>query len=293
MNLNGTIKYIKDDVILLYEKMFPLYLITGEKNFLIDCSISPYAENIRKNLLDILNGKPLSGVLLTHSHYDHTGACPLISTEFNPYIYGSQRTVELLKRKKILNYIKNLNKNFEIILNKKTDLEFNSFKNLKEVREDDSININKSKFFRVIETPGHTKCSVSYLLEPYKILFPGDATGVLERKGKIKPLFLSSYTSYLASLRKLTEINAEILALPHNSFIKGRNKVNEFLKSSISQTERIGELIRNKLKSGKSPDIIAKILAESEFPEPTVQGPIKAFTINLKAMVNAIKNEIL
>jgi glyoxylase-like metal-dependent hydrolase (beta-lactamase superfamily II) len=81
---------------------------------------------------------------------------------------------------------------------------------------------------QVYETPGHTRCSLAFLLQPENILFPGDAAGVVEKSGKIKPLFLSSYTLYEQSLKKLSTIKANILALPHNTAIKGERKIRDF-----------------------------------------------------------------
>ncbi len=292
MDLNKSIRFIRKDVVLLYEKMFPLYLITGEKNFLIDCSISPYSEKIVKNVKKILNESSLTGVLLTHSHYDHTGACPMISSQLKPKIFGSPRTVELLQKKKVLKYIENLNREFEDLLGIGPNLKFSGFNTLKSVKEGDKISVEKDKYFQVFETPGHTKCSLSYLLEPYGVLFPGDAAGVIERRGKIKPLFLSNFSSYLISLKKLIKLKAEILALPHNRFISGKDNVKTFLSKSLEQSERIGHLIQKEISSGKNLKTIAKNILADEFAEPTVQGPKKAFTINLNAMVNAVKKEM-
>lgn len=292
MRFDENIKEIDENVFLLYEKMFPLYLIKGKKSFLIDGSISPYSQKIVDSIKRVLGDKKLDAVLLTHSHYDHTGALPMISREFDPIIYGSARTVELLKKKKVLKYIEKLNRKFGEILNLSSGIEFSGFKNLKEVNEGDRLVLEKGKYFQVFETPGHTKCSVSYFLEPNGILFPGDAAGVMERKGKIKPLFLSNYSSYLNSIKKLLKLDASILALPHNRYIKGRERVKHFLISSLDRTENLGNLIKKYLLAGEKPETVAKKVLAAEFPEPTVQGPDEAFNINLNAMVNAIKNEI-
>ncbi len=47
------IEYITKNVIVLIDNMFPLYIIKGDKNYLIDCGISAkselFYERIKKN----------------------------------------------------------------------------------------------------------------------------------------------------------------------------------------------------------------------------------------------------
>lgn len=292
MSLPKEFELVVKDVYVLNQKMFPVYLIRGEKNFLIDCAISPYRKILLNKLIKLLGASTLYAVLLTHSHYDHTGACFYLQNEFGFYLMGSERTVELLGKDKVLDYIKKLNKNFEKILNKTTGKSSGIFINLVPLKENEKIKIDRNRYIKVISTPGHTKCSISYLIMPEKILFPGDAAGVIERKGKIKPLFLSSYSDYKESLEKLIKVEAEYLCLPHNRYIKGKDKVGQFLSKSMAQTKRTGELIKKALENSTDPKIISDLILKKEFPNPVVEGPEEAFTINLEAMVKAVKREI-
>ena len=65
----------------------------------------------------------------------------------------------------------------------------------------------------------------------------------MEKNGTIKPLFLSSYTQYEASLKKLLALEAEVLALAHNTAIKGRVRVREFLAARSPKRRRLKEKI--------------------------------------------------
>lgn len=292
MDFSKKTKKITGNLFLIYEKMFPLYLIKEEKTFLIDCSISAYSEEIITGLKEVLKGKRLDYILLTHSHYDHTGACPAITDEFGPKICASERAEAVLKKDSVKKQIFKLNKKFETILGKNSNISSFDLPQIYTLNENDKIDAGNNKNIRVISTPGHTKGSVSYILEPDKILFPGDAAGVLERNGKFKPLFLSNYSDYLSSIKKLMDQHAKILALPHNMYISGEERVRDFLKNSLVESRRLEKLIRDKLSSGTEINNVADEILKKEFPKPTVEGPGEAFTINLSAMVNAVKKEM-
>ena len=185
------------------------------------------------------------------------------------------------------------NQKFKEILHDHSQSVFTRPRNIRAVGENDRISLSANQRIEVYETPGHTRCSISFLLRPENILFPGDAAGVMEKNGTIKPLFLSSYTQYEASLKKLQSLEAEVLALAHNIAIKGRERVKEFLAGSLSETLKLKEKILAWL--GQTDDfgrIAEKILAE-EYALPTIMGPREALVINVTAMVKSVYHEFV
>ncbi|MEN8154627.1 MAG: MBL fold metallo-hydrolase [Acidobacteriota bacterium] len=289
MRINRPFFEIAENIFVLQENMFPLYLIKGEKNFLIDSSISAYGESIGKKLKELPGEEKVQNIMLTHSHYDHTGALPYLQKLFEPDIYGSERTIELLEREDVRNFIKDMNNRFNEVLGTGRTDEFPMLKNLKKLKNGDRIKIDNSRFMEVVSTPGHTKCSISFFLHPDKILFPGDATGVIERNNKPKPLFLSDYDQYVNSIKGLMELDAEMICLPHNNYIKGAERVKKHIQNSLESAVDLKEKIESALNSGLDVESVSRQIMESEFPQPTVQGPEEAFNINLHSMVRAVK----
>lgn len=90
--------------------------------------------------------------------------------------------------------------------------------------EEDTIQVGNKQNLAFFFTPGHTRCSVSYYLTQNGILFPGDALGVVEKNGNIRPLFLSDYSAYIKSILLLSQLTVKTLALPHNTAIKGEDQ---------------------------------------------------------------------
>ena len=288
-----TISNLQGNIYVIHDQMFPLYVIRGERNILIDCSILAKAREIEENLNALLGKEKIALALLTHSHYDHTGACFHLQEKFGFEIIASQRTKEILENDKAIAFIDDLNQKFKKILNDQSDTVFSKPQNVRALKENEVLELPNGQTIKVFETPGHTRCSISFLLKPENILFPGDAAGVMEKNGKIKPLFLSSYSQYERSLKKLMTLEAEVLALPHNHAIKGKKKIQEFLANSLSETQKLKTEILIELQNTQDFNLIAEIILNRDYSFPTIMGPREALLINVTAMVKSIYYEFV
>lgn len=289
----GPVSRLQGNVWALRDPMFPLYVIRGKRRVLVDCSILAKAQDIEEKLGSLLGGEKIELVLLTHSHYDHTGACSILQEKHGFEIIASSRTKEILESDKAVAFIDDLNQKFKEILDDRSDTVFTKPARMHGIKEGDFVDLGDGQTVEVFETPGHTRCSVSYLLRPENILFPGDAAGVVEKNGKIKPLFLSSYSQYERSLVKLRSIGAETLALPHNRAITGAQRTRDFLSDSLAETRKLKEEIIARLRRTVDFDRIAEELLEQEYFSPTIMGPREALLINVKAMVKGIFHEFV
>lgn len=284
---------LQANVLVLNDSMFPLYVIRGEKNVLVDCAILAKAGEIEEKLAALPGDGRIGMVLLTHSHYDHTGACSVLQEKHGFEIIASQRTKEVLENDKAIAFIDDLNQKFKKILGDASGSVFMKPRDIRAVKENDIIPLGGGQELEVFETPGHTRCSISFLLKPELILFPGDATGVMEKNGLIKPLFLSSYSQYEASLKKLLTIEPEVLALAHNTAIRGRDRAKEFLANSLAETQKLKEKILAWLRQTNDFSRIAEKILTEEYAAPTIMGPREALMINVTAMVKSVYYEFV
>jgi glyoxylase-like metal-dependent hydrolase (beta-lactamase superfamily II) len=281
------------NVFVINDPMFPVYVIRGQVNLMVDASILAKAAEIEASLAEILGNEKIDTLLLTHSHYDHTGACAYLQARHHFNIIASQRTKEILQNPKAIEFIDKLNQEFKQLLKVDNGLRVAMPENLSAVYEGDTIPVGGNRWLQVYETPGHTRCSISFLLLPENILFPGDAAGVIEKSNLVKPLFLSSFSQYIGSLEKVSRLNAEILALPHNRIIKGRKNVKAFFDRSLLETVKLKETIFKELQASSDFTAIGEKLLNLEYPLPTVAGPREALLINLTAMVKAVYYEFI
>ena len=108
--------------------------------------------------VDKLGVKP-EAIVLTHGHFDHILATNEIASKYNINIYASKEEVELLKDTSLnlsASYRKDCVVKDVIVLEDNQDIEIAG------------INI------KTINTPGHTKGSMCYLIKDKNILFSGD-----------------------------------------------------------------------------------------------------------------------
>lgn len=286
-------------VILLQDKIFPLYIVLGEKNYLIDSGVLTKAAEFRRRIDAALEtfgteaaGKGIDTLLLTHTHWDHTGAAYYLQQVYGFNIKTSHRGVALLEKKKVIGFIERLNQHYKEMQNDTSDTFCGDLEKLEPLSDGDTIPLGDG-YFEVIEVPGHTRCSTAYMLHPERILFQGDTAGVLEQDGSIKPLFLSSYVEYETSLKKIMALEPEVLAFPHNRFFKGRDKVRRFLEKSLARTQAVKDMVLELLKKEEDITTISEIMYDREFPRPSLMGPKEAVMINFEAMVKAIQREFL
>jgi glyoxylase-like metal-dependent hydrolase (beta-lactamase superfamily II) len=286
-------------VIVIYDKLFPLYIVKGEKNFLIDSGVTAKAEEFYAKINRVLaatSGKADKGIqslLLTHTHFDHIGAASYLQGKYDFDLTCSRRGVRLLQRNKVVEVLNRLNQEYKKMVKVFSDIAFEKLENFNVVCEGDQIRVDEHSYFEVIETPGHTKCSIAFLLHPWQILFPGDAVGLMNPDGAIKPLFFSNYAEYVHSMEKLILLEAEVLAFSHNKFIKGKKRVKEHLENSLDRTFKIKDEISKYLKKEEDLTKIAQSIYEQEFPGGNLLGSKEALIINLESMIKVVRKECL
>ncbi len=123
-----------------------------------------------------LNKLNLSGILITHHHFDHIGGLDKLSKEYKCPVYGPS-------------YDKHRIKNI------------NHF-----VKEGDSINIFGSNF-DIIYTPGHTLGHIIYHCKSLNILFSGDVIFAMGC-GRV---FEGSFEQAYNSLNKIKSLSSDTL----------------------------------------------------------------------------------
>lgn len=286
---------INEKVIVIYDNVFPMYIIRGEKNYLVDSGTAFNAPEAAANINRVLNttgsAPGIQTLLLTHTHWDHTGGAYYLQQQYGFGIIGSQRAAQLLPKSKVIGFIDRLNQEYKKMQGDDSDTAFGQLENLEAVGEGDQIKIDEESYLEVFATPGHTRCSVSYLMQPGKMLFLGDTSGVLEQDNSIKPLFLSSYNEYIQSIGKLMALEAEILAFPHNRRIKGAGNVKKHLIRARDRAIEVKDMIIKHMESELDITKIAKNILDDEFGKPTLFGPREAMLINFEAMVKAVKKD--
>ncbi len=283
------VQKIDDNFIILGNAYAYIYFIkVNELNILIDTGTAFFGNKL-KEYLKSQNIEKIDYLLLTHSHYDHIGGVPIILKNFRVVnIFAHSYLKNVLKSQKAISTINNFNKIELSVLDPFLKYEFEPFEITNEVKENDFLDFGKIKIL-FYETPGHTKDSVSYYVLPYKIIIPGEALGVpYKNDSYILPQFLSSFENYIESINKLKKLDIEIIGLPHEHLIFGRENVKNYIEESLKTTYEYAEIIQNAIIKYENFNKILDYLIDEIHEKKNIRQPIHAFRENLKAQIIAI-----
>ena len=135
-------------------------------------------------------------ILLTHGHFDHTGAVMEIKNEFGAKLCVSGEDAEMLTDPQL-----------SLAMRQRWKPEDISIGLL--LSDGDVIEAGKMRF-EVIATPGHSKGSVTYRCE--NVLFTGDT--LFQGDCGRTDLYGGSYEQIKASLRRLADLEGDYQVLP-------------------------------------------------------------------------------
>jgi glyoxylase-like metal-dependent hydrolase (beta-lactamase superfamily II) len=268
------------------------HLIVGDQiTALVDSGMAYCASGLIHNIKEILSNRPLDYVLLSHSHYDHIGAVPLLKKEWpNLRICGSQRDQHILMRPNALKTIRELSLQAAQIYSDGflDNYDDDQMKINTIIAEGDQINLG-SFVIQVLETPGHTQSTLSFLINR-EILFVSESCGVYSHVGKIYPSFLVSYAQTIESIKKCQALHPKFIFSPHYGLID-YNNTSSYWQSCIEAADKSRYFILHYYDLGYSEE---KILNEYEkvFYDTgnSSEQPINAFRINTRSMIKTVLN---
>lgn len=183
-----------------------------------------------------LNGDRLTGILILHCHFDHVGVVPYFKRRYpDVTVYASKRAWEILGRDKTIDTINAFSKVVAARMEMADALasfESDWFPELTGVgvSEGDRISLGDREVM-IIETPGHSSCSISGYVPQIKALFPSDGGGV-PFGDTIISCGNSNYTQYQDSLARLKDLDVDYLCADHYGYLCGEEAA-RFVKRSI------------------------------------------------------------
>ncbi|MGM0453886.1 MAG: MBL fold metallo-hydrolase [Thermodesulfobacteriota bacterium] len=275
----------------------PAFLLTTELPAVIDAGMTFMGKRYAREIRKVLDGRPPAYFFLTHTHYDHCGAVAVLQEAFpDMQICCASAGAEVLKRPRAVETIRDLNRAGAQYLESMIDdaaasPEFETFPVDRTLADGDTLGLGDGVSVQAIATPGHTRDSMSFYVPEKKMLFTGEAVGIMEDSGYIFAEWLSDYNDYLASLCKLAELEVEILCPGHGCVLTGEDAAG-FIPRAIAYCKAFRQLIEQTLADtgGDAEATKARIKAQEYDPLPEPKQPEFAYLINLDAKIRAIQN---
>ena len=227
-----------------------IYLLEGRgESMLISGGISCIVPRVVRQLeeFNIDTGK-IKKLLILHAHFDHVGVIPFFrQTHPDIEIYASARAWEILGMPKALNTINEFGRSAADHMKMPAecsgyDLDWHADISGTAVSEGDIIDVGETKV-HIIETPGHSSCSISAYVPQLKALFPSDGGG-MPFKQTIITLGNSNYTRFQESLEKLAKYPVKYLCADHYGVVSG-----DEAKNYISCSIRIARRSRTEMET--------------------------------------------
>lgn len=188
-------------------------------------------------------------LVVSHAHHDHCGAVPYLCRKYPWFeVVASEYGAELLAKDKPVQLMKDLNARTLDQLGRSRShddipLDFEKVVVTHSVGDGDTLDIGAGLTARFINTPGHSRCSVSVYVPELKALFPGDAIPFPEPgRDELTVTANYDYSDYLSSLNKLISLPIEIVAYEHGGALTGVDAeaiIERGLEASVRQRERI------------------------------------------------------
>lgn len=270
------------------------WLIKGDKNVLYDAGMAYSAGRMVEKIKRELDGAPLDAVLLSHSHYDHVAGLPFLRKEWPGLTaYGSAYAARILEKPSVRKTIRQLSGDAArgAGLCGAPEYDENGLKIDVIVKEEDRIVVGSHEIV-VYETPGHTRCSLSYLVDQ-DVMFTSETVGVFAR-GKYMPCYLVGYQMCLDAVEKLRRAPVKRVFISHRGILEGEasEAVWNYLESEIKKSR---DEITDIIKGCSTEEEQLKAMKEKHHDSMVTEAeqPSFAFLLNAAATLKVVKTECM
>lgn len=252
-----------------------------------------YVEHARR----VLGRRSPKILFLTHVHFDHCGAASTVRDAFpGLQIAASERAAEIVQRPRAVELIRKLNEEARALgpaigVEQTTGEGFRPFQIDTILADGDEVEVGDGEVAQVLATPGHTRDFLSYYLPGPRVLVASEAVGCANVSGDIMVEFVADYDAYLASLRRLQDLDIAALCQGHLYVHVGR-EAKDYLDRSIAATEQYRSWVEELLdrEQGDVERVVALVKAAEWDPALEPKQPAKAYLLNTQARVRHLAN---
>ncbi len=242
-----------------------LLSVNGEA-MLISAGLSCILEDVLAQMAAFgIEGEKITSLLILHSHFDHVGTVPYFQRKYPALkVYASQRAWDILTMPKA---VETMNAFSRMVAEKmgcldvlaRHDLDWRDDVQGTIVRDGDLLKVGDLEV-RIMETPGHSSCSISAYIPELKTLLPSDAGGI-PIDDAIFTSANSNYTLYQESLERLKDLEVEYFGADHHGYIVGP-EARDYVRQSIAAARKLRTRIETVYRETGDIDRASRLLTE-------------------------------
>ncbi len=264
----------------------------GKTAVMYDSGFAFTGYRVADKIKEILGGRSLDYIFLTHSHYDHAlGSCYALKYWPDAKVVAGEYAAKIFAKDSAKKVMRDLDSKFaakcgvdsyeDLIDNLKVDIA---------AKDGDIIKAGDMEF-EVINLPGHTKCSVGYYNREAELLLSCESIGVYDGKGGVVPSYLVGVKMALDSIERVEKLPVKNILIPHFGLLDEKETKAYLERAKKSNKETADEIAAVLKNGGTNKD------GEKYFFDKFYHGyvkevyPIDAIELNTSIMVELIKKE--
>jgi glyoxylase-like metal-dependent hydrolase (beta-lactamase superfamily II) len=238
----------------------PLYLYRLDDGWaLFEGGLAVMGPLLLRQLTEIVGD--LSAVrywFITHAHYDHCALVPKLIRQFpHATVVLSEKAAEAFRSISAQRVVMSLNKaiadswqddgphpsGIEEVMSPWESVP------VRVVSDGESLELGGGVKVKAVATPGHSRCSMSYFVEPEGLLMVSDAMGEVVAISRFLPLVFDDAAAYSRSLETLGRIRPAIVGLGHHGILMGAAAASA-AEDAAASLVALREIVRTRAREG-------------------------------------------
>ncbi len=235
---------ITDNLWCLGREESVVYLLEGrDSSIIINGGLSCILPDVLQQMKDFgINKNKIKKLLVLHSHFDHAGIVPYFKRTYPEIdVCASEAAWKIFAMPKAIEI---MNEFSQLVADRMgAGEELKSYDHLwrdditgTTVSEGDRIDLGGVEL-SIMETPGHSYCSITAYEPTMKALFASDAVGI-PYKDTAFPSGNTNYTQFQETLERLKPLQVDYICADHYGYITGE-EAHTYIDVSIEEAKKM------------------------------------------------------